>query len=164
MAYLAWWPEWLHVCELNDWWTPSKILAASALANKYSYFLIYVLVISCSSHTIAPFFSLFITLISYLFLFLSLFVFLAYCLYFLFYFCQTHLPFCQHFTVDIQLLAGHSSDSIQSTAIHHWPQTAIQITSSAASRVAAVQNVVFKHFWGHHLIWSPRHNWMSVFT
>ncbi len=72
---------------------------------------------------------------------------------------------CQHFTVDIQLLAGHSIViPFRATPFSAGPQTAIQITSPAAFRVAALQNVVFKHFWGHHLIWSPKHNWMSVVT
>lgn len=72
---------------------------------------------------------------------------------------------CQRFTLDIQLLAGHSIViSFRAAPFSAGPQTAIQITSSAAFRVAALQNVVFKQFWGHHLIWSHKHNWMSVVT
>lgn len=89
----------------------------------------------------------------HLVLIFSLFVSLPRCLS-LFLFLLASPPLrCQHFTVDIQLLAGHSIViPFRAAPFSAGPQTAIQITSSAGFRVAALQNVVFKHFWGHHLI------------
>lgn len=84
--------------------------------------------------------------------------------YFLFSLSAWHLR-CQCFTSDIQLLAGHSIVILfRAQLFSSSPQTTIQITSSAIIRVAALQNVVFWHFWGHPPIWSHRHSWMSVVT
>lgn len=85
--------------------------------------------------------------------------------FFSFCFCLPRPLRCQRFTLDIQLLAGHRIViSFRAAPFRAGPQTVIQITSSTAFRVAALQNVVFKQFWGHHLIWSHKHNWMSVVT
>lgn len=67
--------------------------------------------------------------------------------YFLFSLSAWHLR-CQCFTSDIQLLAGHSTViPFKAQLFSSSPQTTIQITSSAILRVAALQNVVFWHFW-----------------
>lgn len=150
MAYLA---RWLHTCAL--WWMTTEALTGSTFQENCIHFL-HFWVVTPTPHTRS----------------FSFGVIFSFCLHaplstsFLFLFLSASLPLhCQHFTVDIQLLAGHSIViPFRAAPFSAGPQTAIQITSSAAFRVAALQNVVFKHFWGHHLIWSPEHNWMSVVT
>lgn len=64
----------------------------------------------------------------------------------------------QHLTLDIQLLAGRSTViPFRAAPFSSGLSQAIQITSSAAFRVAASAKCCFQTFLeGHHLIWSPR--------
>lgn len=78
-------------------------------------FAIFITGIPCSPHSRPLSFPLVtpVLLIDFLFIFLYyflLFFLLPYCLLLLFYFpVRRASPLCQHFTVDIQLLAGHNS-------------------------------------------------------
>lgn len=71
----------------------------------------------------------------------------------------------QRFTLDIQLLVGHGVViPFRAALFSAASPAAIQITFWAAFGVAVRRNVVFKHSWGHRLIWSHGYNWMSVVT
>lgn len=109
MAYLARWPEWLHACAL--WWMTTEALAGSSLQENCIHFLRF----HCDSSSLyCPLFSpsscLFIALFSSLFSFCVIFsLCLPASLSISFLFLSASPPLlCQHFTLDIQLLAGHS--------------------------------------------------------
>lgn len=109
MAYLAQWPEWLHACVL--WWMTAEPLAGYSPKEN----CIYLLCFHCRdcSPSFIPLITVpvhhlvFFLLILILCYFLSLSTCLSVCLFFLFLSASPPL-LCQHFTLDIQLLAGHS--------------------------------------------------------
>jgi len=103
MAYLAWWPAWLHACELSDWWMTCGALAGSTLPSLSVLRSFALLIHFCpySSHWFLVYFHLmlfsFFVSLPFLSIFFGLFVSVS-----------LASPLCQHFTMDIQLLAGHS--------------------------------------------------------
>lgn len=111
MAYLAQWPEWLEympVCVvMNDSWSFGRLLSSGKLHSSSSLPLLWLPL----TPLFLPLLRLFITLFSCLFSFCVIF---RLCLpasasisFFFFFFFPAPL-LCQHFTLDIQLLAGHS--------------------------------------------------------
>lgn len=107
MAYLARWPEWLHASVL--WWLTTEALAGSALQENCIYFLCFH---CCDPSPLYCSFSsyLSIALFSCSFSFCVIFsLCLSASLSISFLFLPALPPLlCQHFIVDIQLLAGHS--------------------------------------------------------
>lgn len=155
---------WLWCCDewqLRLWKVPLFRKTASTSSSFSVVILLSFIAFFPPLHIIVPLHRIVFSLIFIWCYFLSF----SPCLSIFFLFLSASPPRCQRFTLDIQLLAGHSIViSFRQAPFSAGPQTAIQITSSAAFRVAALQNVVFKQFWGHHLIWSHKYNWMSVVT